>query len=365
MHLALLIPSLDIGGAQRVLSELANYWAKKGQRITIITLQKQDSEPFYPLNPKIALIQINQSENSTSNMKRIKNILKKLYLLRKTIKQIEPQAIVSFLDIMNVTTLLAICGLNIPIVISERTDPHFYKLPRFYDTIRRWVYPYCNRLVVQTQSTAQYFPDSFKSFTTIIPNPVIFAKNLPKASSKTAQNLLSLGRLIPTKDHAILIKAFSLIAKTYPKLTLSIYGEGSERENLQKLIDDHHLQKRVFLKGVTNDVYKVLAEGDLFLFPSQYEGFPNALCEAMSVGLPVIASNCSGNVDVVEDGINGRLFPVGDVDALTKLLQELLEDEKQRERLSNNAQKITETLHPDKIYPQWDKVISEVTNPYC
>ena len=113
------------------------------------------------------------------------------------------------------------------------------------------------------------------------------------------------------------------------------------------------------MPGVIEDIYPVLAKADLFIFSSRFEGFPNALCEAMAVGVPVVASNCSGNVDVVREGIDGRLFPVGDQEALARVACELIGDFEQRQRLSLHAREIVTRFHPDRIFALWDSVLRE------
>ena len=119
------------------------------------------------------------------------------------------------------------------------------------------------------------------------------------------------------------------------------------------------MQGRIHLPGAVKNVYEVLYQADLFVFPSRYEGFPNALCEAMSIGLPTIASNCSGNIDVVQDCINGRLFPIGDVAVLTALLRELIEDKDQRVKLSKEATKISDQFSEIRVLKMWEQVITE------
>jgi GalNAc-alpha-(1->4)-GalNAc-alpha-(1->3)-diNAcBac-PP-undecaprenol alpha-1,4-N-acetyl-D-galactosaminyltransferase len=170
---------------------------------------------------------------------------------------------------------------------------------------------------------------------------------------------MTVGRLAQQKRHDTLIQAFARLYPIYPHLRLTIYGEGPRRKNLQSLINSLNLQERVSLLGVTQEIHQKLVEADLFVFPSLYEGFPNALVEAMSLGLPVIASNCSGNIDIVRDGIDGRLFPVGDVLKLAALMEELICDPNTRKRLGEEAKTVAERFHPDLIFHRWDQVIRE------
>ena len=142
-----------------------------------------------------------------------------------------------------------------------------------------------------------------------------------------------------------------------PTLHLTIYGEGAARSTLEALIQRLNLTGRVSLPGTTQNIQAALSKSDLFVFPSRYEGFPNALCEAMAVGLPVIASACSGTVDVVRDGIDGRLFPIGNREALICLLQELLHDPIQRTRLSQEALTISDRFNEAAILQLWEDLL--------
>ncbi len=360
MHLALIISSLNSGGAERVLSELANYWVSKGHQVTLVTLASPDAKPFYPLDSKVRLIQLDQTQNESSFLTRLGNILRRLFCLRKVLKTLNPNVVLSFVDVMNLTTLLATVGLETPVIVSERIDPHFHHIPSLYKKIRPFLYRLARKIVVQTNSIASYFGNDLQRIIQIIPNPVKSPKH-HKIFSSTVRSVLSVGRLDQQKDHKTLIHAFAHLYPTYPHLTLTIYGEGPQRENLQNLINSLNLQKSVSLPGITQDIHEKLTAADLFVFPSLYEGFPNALVEAMSVGLPVIASNCSGNIDIVRDGIDGCLFPVGDVLKLAALMEELVCDSNTRKRLGEEAKTVTEYFHPDHIFHRWDEVISGAT----
>jgi glycosyltransferase involved in cell wall biosynthesis len=214
---------------------------------------------------------------------------------------------------------------------------------------------------VQTQSTANYFPKKFQKSIQIIPNPVVTPAKQKTGILNRVKNIISVGSLTPQKNQTTAILMFSKLAPIFPELTLTIYGEGTKRNNLEQLITNLNLKNRVFLPGTTKDINKALLEADLFIFPSEYEGFPNALCEAMAIGLPVIASNCSGNIDIIRDKIDGRLFPVGDVETLTNIATELIEDYKQRQLLSENAKTVCDRFGVNKIFNTWDKSIDDCT----
>lgn len=357
MRITLVISSLNAGGAERVLSNLANYWAAQENQVTLITLESPQVEPFYLLDPQINLIRLGLFSKAKTSLGRVFEIARRLIIIRKNIKKLSPDVVISFVDIMNITTLISCLGLPFPIIVSERTHPRYYAIPAFYNKLRRLFYPRARKVIIQTQSAADYFVNL--NNISIIPNSV-HATSITTQSHPKVDNIISVGRLVVSKSFEALIYAFSKITKFYPELTLTIYGEGPERCNLTRLISKHNLENKVFLPGAVKNVQEKFVKADLFVFPSRFEGFPNALCEAMAVGLPVIASDCSGNIDVIDDGVNGRLFPVGDVDRLVELIRELLEDSEQRQRLAAEARKITDQFSESKIYQMWNNIIQEI-----
>jgi glycosyltransferase involved in cell wall biosynthesis len=356
MHLTLIISSLDSGGSERNLSELANYLVSKNHQVSLVTLASPEYKPFYYLDPKVNLIQLNQSRPEFSIIRRLKNIFNRIFCLRKTIKSLKPDVILSFVDVINIMVIIATIGLNIPVIVSERTHPRYYRLPILYKKLRQFFYPKATIVIIQTQSAANYFKNLNNLF--IIPNavpkPTLVKQNIAASLPK---QIVSVGRLCFSKGFDTLVYAFYKLSINYPDLTLTIYGEGSERKNLEALITSLNLQNKVYLPGAIKNIQEALIKADLFIFPSHYEGFPNALCEAMAVGLPVIASNCSGNVDIIRDGIDGRLFPIGDINALTKIALELLSDPKQCKELAENAKQVCDRFHPDRIFALWDQVV--------
>jgi len=356
MHLALVISSLNSGGAERVLSELASHWVTAGHDVSLITLACLNEKPFYPLDSAVNLIQLNQSQEAPYLAVRLKNILKRINALRRTFKNLKPDLILSFIDVMNLTTLLAAIGLKIPVIVSERTHPAYHMLPLLYQKARQILYPRAYRVVLQTDSAARYFK-KLKNVI-VIPNGVVKPEDTKISASAIVERIVSVGRLCPFKGFDTLIYAFTRLHQVNPHLQLVIYGAGAEHKNLMNLITSLHLEANVFLPGITRNIHQALCKADLFVFPSQYEGFPNALCEAMAIGLPVIASDCEGNRNIVSDHIDGRLFPVGNVEALADIMKELTKDFDQRVRLAKQAQAICERFHPERVLKLWDMVIT-------
>lgn len=362
MHIALIISSLSPGGAERVLSQLANAWISGGHKVSIITFSEPRTLPFYPLDESIHLHQLDLLvRQKSSSFRRLKNILKRILKLRQALKRVKPDVVISFVDVTNITVLLAGTRLHIPTIVCERTHPQYYRLPAVYNRLRLLTYSWARRVICQTASASEYFSNISYRKKAIIPNYVKkpgYQKNEADVL-RPVQKIMSVGRLCSNKGFTTLIKAFSEVVHQKPNLTLTIYGEGAERQNLEALIRELDLTGKIFLPGIIKDVEAALYQADLFVFPSLYEGFPNVLCEAMAVGLPVIASNCSGNIDIVQEGVDGRLFVVGDVGQLKRLMRELIKDAPQRVKLSKGAMQLPDRFSQEAILQKWDAALRE------
>lgn len=346
------------GGAERVMANLANHFVKHGHKVSLILMTPKNEKPFYSLEGTIEVISLNNLSFNKSIIIRLKDIICSILFLRRELKRLKPDRIISFLETVNMAAILANIGNKCPHIISERTHPKYHIIPKFYQWMRLKLYPLCTKLVVQTQTVYDYFPETFKDFMAIIPNPVAEPIRTKNSQQNIVETIVSVGRLGNEKDHPTLIKAFKRYKDSNPEAKLVIYGEGANRQLLEGLIQEFSLQDDVTLYGKHPNIIEVLLKADLFVFPSLYEGFPNALCEAMSVGLPVIASNVTGNRDVVKDNVNGLLFEAQNVADLVRKMF-LMNDLALRQSLSDEAKKIAEDYSQEKIYKLWDDLCVE------
>ena len=362
LKISLIIRSLEAGGAERVLVSLANYLVKRGFEVHILTLSHEAQGSFYPLDQKVTVHYLGREVTKPNHpLPYGWWVIKSMMGLRKAVKALNPQVIISFMDLMNIATLTLTRGLRIPVIVAERIDPAFHKIHWLLRKMRLWMYPYAKYVSVQTESAASYFSGSLRAKIVITPNPVAPPPtSAPISKTQTFKTILTIGRLDPQKDQQSLIQAFAKLHPAFPDWKLMIYGQGPDQQKLAALIAQLNLQDTVTLAGTTKDIWSVLAMADLFVFPSRYEGFPNALCEAMSAGLPVIASNVTGNKDVVQNKVNGLLFEAGDVDALAALMQELIENPKQRIALGLEAQKIAKQYPSEKVLKIWEDMIKHI-----
>lgn len=349
---------MNPGGAERVLSNLANELVEDFN-ITIITLYK--CQPFYPLKKEINLKYCKEHYlDSPTKWQSLLNHWTLFYNLNKSLKNHQIDICIGFMTTSNIYAALVSKLRKIPSIISERIHPEFYEIGSFWNFIRKKTYPLSTHLVVQTHSIQKYFETFMKSEQLrIIKNPLA-----PDLASKRNLNeirekiILNIGRLDNQKNQDLLIKAFANIHQDGWKL--NIIGEGVNRKIYEDLIKSLHLEDKVTLLGIRSDVHTYLNHAGIFVFSSRFEGFPNALTEAMYFGLPCISTDCpSGPSELIKDGINGYLIPVGDQLSLEKRLQELIAAPNLRMKFSENAIKNTEEFEYKLINNQWKSLIMQ------
>lgn len=365
-RLVLVISRFSSGGAQRVLSILANAWAAKGWHITLLTLDHGLEPPFYDLHPAVRYRPLGLERDSSTVIHGMWNNLNRLRTLRQAIVQSTPQAVISFIDKPNILTLLATLGLRVPVIVSERIDPAHHPIGSAWNGLRSWVYPLCTCLVIQSQSALSYFSPMIQRRARVIPNPVLFppeGEPTPQlANGASAKTVIAVGRLSEQKGFDLLLEAFAQVAPQHPEWSLVIWGEGAQRPHLERLRDDRGLQGRVSFPGLTRQPFEEMRQADLFVLSSRYEGFPNVLCEAMACGLPVISFDCpSGPREIVTDDIDGVLVPPGDVAALATAMARLMASELTRKRLAIQARRVTDRFDLAHVLEMWEKVVAEVT----
>lgn len=308
------IPSMGSGGAERVIATLANELTIRDYKITILTLTS--SESFYPLKTKVNI----ESAGYTINRKNklIKNIdmlyygLKSLVFFRRYILKNQPDIILSFLTHTNIISLIHhIFNNRIPLIISERADPKERSL--MIRIITKYLYQFADVLVCQGSKVTKFFPKKMQHKIKIIPNPIDKNSIVSEVPTKRRKAIVGIGRLFPQKNFSLLIESFYKIKDEFPEYVLEIYGEGYLREELQEKINRLKLNNRVFLMGKKRNVMKFVYDAELFVLSSDFEGFPNALIEAMANGLPVISTDFStGIARELINNENGIVVPVGD-----------------------------------------------------
>jgi len=363
-RLTLVISSLFSGGAERVMSIMANYWADKNWQITVITFDSGLEQPFYKLHPGVVHVALGIASTSKSARQAFAANLERIRILRRAIRQSRPNAVISFLDTTNVLALLATRGTRAPVVVSERSEPRFAPITRPWAVLRRLCYPFAKCIVVQSESVGSFFPPSLQPQIRVVPNPVL--KPPPALARKPCarkKRVIAIGRLTPEKGFDMLLRAFAMLASRHAEWTLAIWGEGIQRAELEDIRDKFGLQGQVRLPGRTCDPHKELRQADLFVLSSRFEGFPNVLGEAMACGLPVISFDCSsGPREIIRHGVDGILVPPGNIELLAASMDRLMSDEAERARLGTRAPEVLQRFDLEKVMRMWSEVLKCATN---
>lgn len=343
------------------MSIMANYWAEKGWAVTLLTFDAGRERPFFEMHPQVNHVPLGVSGVSANSLHGALNNFKRVWVLRKALRRSKPDGVISFLDTVNVLTLLAAVGLRLPVIISERTDPAAWNIGKSWSLLRRAAYPFAAALVVQSQGVLAFFPQRVRRRAHVIPNPVLAPPNRAKPDrSSGGKQIVAMGRLGEEKGFDLLLRGFARIASGYPEWSLVIWGEGGQRGPLEALRDRLGLRERVALPGRTREPHDKLRQADLFVLPSRIEGFPNALGEAMACGLPVISFDCpSGPRELIRDQVDGLLVPAGDVAALAAAMERLMSNADERNRLAARAVEVSERFGLEKVMALWETILQK------
>jgi len=349
LKIAFLISSLNAGGAERVVSLLANELSLTND-IVIITLSKD--EPFYKLNDSITVKQLGVLNSGTNPLKSIFSNLVLLYKITLLIRSFKIKSLICFMTTSNVLGIISGKMLsNIKVTISERANPKFEDVG-YWNFLRRKTYKLADRLVVQSEEISNYFkPFVDERKTSIIPNPI---KIVDFNKNKKEKIILTVGRIDANKNQEQIIRSFSKVKQQGWKLI--ICGDGSLLSKLKDLVKALNINDAVEFKGRVKNIEKQYERASIFAFSSLSEGFPNVLLEAMNYGCACISTDCpTGPSILIKNNVNGFLIPLADENSYTNHLQNLIDDEKNRNLLVSNAKSGLENYSLNKVAEQWIK----------
>lgn len=354
MKIFLIIPSLGPGGAERVISTLANKWATINN-CSIHLVLLSSAPDFYNIDPRITTHRIGY-HGGQRMFGKVVSVLRGMLSLRRLLKQHRPDVVLSFIREANIFSLLAATGLDLKIIISERDSPNSSVSP-LYSKLRKITYKKSAGIIVQTEQYKNFITtETGNERIKIIPNPV---RQITPGNASKERIIINVGRLINEKGHSYLLRSFAKTRNTM-EWKLTILGDGPLKERLEDEARALGISERVNFVGATKDVDSWLSRSSIFAFSSVSEGFPNALAEAMSAGLPCVSFNCvAGPQDLITDEVSGFLVNVGDIDAMAAKLDELISSGDLRERLSLEARAVAANLNIDKISNDYYTFLSE------
>jgi glycosyltransferase involved in cell wall biosynthesis len=368
VRLLVFIPSLAGGGAERVTTNLANHWAGEGWDITIVTLAPQHDD-LYALHPTVKRIALNLSGESRNALVGLMQNLRRVVALREVIRTARPDAALGMMTSANV--LLALAAWKLPvtrIIGAERTHPPGFPLSSCWEWLRRHAYGRLTAVVGLTHQSA----DWIKAHTAarqvlVIPNPSCWPLAREALHIETQpfcrvgrKRLLAVGRLSAEKQFGLLVGSFKCLSSRYPEWDLVVLGDGPLRSELQARVWAADLNDRVFLPGRAGNIGEWYERSDIYVLSSRFEGFPNALIEAMAYGLPAVSFDCdTGPRDIIRHEVDGLLVPPGDATGLTSALNILMGDAIMRQRFAARAIDVRERFSMERITGMWESLFIE------
>lgn len=336
------IPTLTAGGAERVSSIIANEWSK---RQAVVVLTYFEAPIFFDLDPRVAVFCLGMRPNQ-GRFRRVLDVLRAGWRMRRFVTRLRPAFVLSFMNKYNAFCLGSLRLAGVPVIVSERDSPR-EKLPRIREIARDALYPWAAGLIAQTKDGMRFIESRCRlRHVEVIPNPV---HRIIDVSERAPEKIvLNVGRLVAKKGQSQLLAAFRQMRATDWRLVFC--GDGPLRQALEAQARALGVEDRVEFLGEVTALAPQFRRAGIFAFPSLWEGYPNALAEAMVSGLPCISYDCStGPSDIIDDGRNGILVPAGDIEALAAALDRLSEDEARARAMGVAASRLSEELDPERI----------------
>lgn len=348
--------SLSDGGAEKVMSILASGCAELNADVTLVVLRNK--KITYSVSEKVHLIQVAESKHFS--------MLNRIKALRKVIKDVDPDAVIPFLPIISLYTLLANTGLKKKLIFSERADPNIDlkklgKKDRIGHILMRkmGLFRKADWMVFQTPDAKAYYGDAFKDKCSIIPNPLDTEKLPVRYTGIREKRIVAAGRFSPEKNFPMLLKAFAEFHKNYPEYVLWLYGEGDLRKEYGELVAELDLNGYIEMPGFVPDLPQQMNKASMYISTSNHEGISNVMLEALGMGVPTIVTDCpvGGARMFVDNGKNGLLIPMNQEKALLDGMVRIVTDTALSSSISVNATQIRQVLSANTICQIWLELV--------
>lgn len=335
----------------------------QGHDVSLITIYGTQHD-FFVLPDQVHRLALGIDHDSPTVVHGLANNLRRRRVLRNAIRSTAPDIIISHIQQTNIMTLLAAGRRMAPVIVVEHNDPGMNPAGKIWDTLRRRIYPRAAKVVSVSQGVDSHFSWLPEKQRAVIHNPI---KASDEETNRSSQDngvrwIASMGRLTHQKGFDLLLNAFAKVAGRHPDWRLRIIGDGPLRQELESHSKTLGLTSRVEFAGLVSNPAQFLRQANLFVMASRFEGFPYVALEALVSGLPVIYADCpSGPREIIRDGIDGRLVPPGDVDALAAAMDKLMTDDHVRKEMSKRAPEVLERFGLKQIIGQWEDLFSEVS----
>ena len=359
-----------------MVSSLSRYLAEETYQVTVVTLDSVERD-FYELDERVHRIAMDVA-GATAGITKIFDNLRRVYLFRKILKKQKPDIVLGMITRHAVISLIASVGLSVKVAVSERNYPAKRKNHSMWELLRSVFYRYADMHVVQTKKIADWVENHTGAKNVrVIPNSISWPIArfepilLPEDYIQPVENLiLAAGTFKYQKGFDLLLKAAVKLLPDYPGWKLVILGEeknesGSKgfRDEFEKIIAENGLIGRILLPGRAGNIGEWFERADIFVLSSRFEGFPNALLEAMASGSASVAFDCdTGPSDLISQNENGILVPVDDIGALEAQVRYLIDNPALRKEISGKAKKVRQFYSEEKVLGEWAEVLEELVS---
>lgn len=357
MKLALIAYLQGNGGAERQITLLANVMAKRGHEVHFLVVAQYSKR--YPISEKVIIHDLTYAEN-----KGLHPIIGRYLALKKVYKEIQPDITIHYNLQSAYLTLAMPKKIYCKAIYSERGDPYDKEYSGLLGKIRDWAVKGMDGLVFQSEGARDFFDEKIRAKSVVIHNSVEVPVDKYPVPLNRRKRIVSAGRLHEQKNYSLLIDAFAKIASDIPEYELVIYGDGDLRESLQKKIYNYKLNDRISLLSACKDLWDKIHDASLFVLSSDFEGMPNALMEAMALGIPCLSTDCrpGGARTLIKDGINGFVIPRKDTNALAEKMLYILTHPDVSKRISEGGRKIAYTHNEKETFDKWEAFLVKIRN---
>lgn len=358
-RIALFINSLQKGGSERVMVNLAEYLHARKYDVILVTQYKREKE--YDICPEIRRV-YSEPEETLLQGGRIRNFCTRFRTLREIWKAYKPDVILAFLGKNNLMAIATSMFLPVKTAVSVRGEPTMEYEGRLMQLLAKALFRFADGVVLQTGQVFQFFPKAVRKKSVLLPNPLNPQFVNRRYTGARENMIVAAGRLDENKNHAMLIHAFAKLAAEFPNMKLVIYGEGDLHAQLEALAAEKGLSDRILLPGSVADVADKICKARVFVLTSNTEGMPNSILEAMALGIPVVSTDCpcGGAAELITDGVSGLLVPVGDAYALSDALRKILSDEAYAAELSDCAYAAVQAYYPEAANKKWEDYLGSL-----
>ncbi|REE22163.1 glycosyltransferase involved in cell wall biosynthesis [Paraburkholderia sp. BL27I4N3] len=368
MKILLFIHSLHYGGAERVAMNLSSEWAAQGQEVCVVTLTSTASD-FYSLHDSVKRITLDLAGATNGPVSAVFANARRMLALRRVLKEVRPDVVLGIETRPSILAILAGLGLPCKVIATEHIHPPMLFEGRFWECLRRWTYPFADKVVALTEKSRLWLQEHCHcKRVTVIPNsislpiPVVEPLISPQAVVGAQRRvLLAAGRMAEQKGFDILIDSFGRIASDFSAWDLVILGDGDDRRALTAQIAAAGLGDRVLLPGQVGNMPDWYERADLYVLSSRFEGFSMTIVEAMASGCAVVSFDCdAGPGDIITHGHDGLLVRrVGDPQALADALSILMKDDETRALMASRARAVVDRFSVARVFSMWRDVFTQ------